>query len=192
MKKNVIENIVNSLRHTMIMENPSTDTLENWIEKRLGMLNTQAEKLELLTEVFKLKNVRELDVYYLGKIQSFFQYIDHRIQSLTPDKTEKVFPPLPKCFVDEEYFWNLLKHPIIEELYTKLEDGTYIWKKNKKKHLAALAHRLKDRKLNKDIIKTSQDLAKVFCPFFNVKYDAKGDKTFAPVSNTINIFDFIK
>lgn len=105
---------------------------------------------------------------------------------------EKYFPLLPDCFIDKQYFLNLLKNPLIEDLYTIWDDGSYHLKNDKKASLGGLAQRLLDIGKLKDFIKTSQDLAKVFCPFFNVKYNPKEDKQFQPSRSKLYDFDFIE
>lgn len=100
-------------------------------------------------------------------------------------------PPLPDCFKDERELWRILNIPKVEDLYT-LNDGKYYLQKDKKTHLAALAHRLLSLGKFKDFITTGQDLARVFCPFFNVTFNKKYEYSFKKSKSELIDFDNIK
>jgi hypothetical protein len=104
----------------------------------------------------------------------------------------KNLPLLPDCFRDKQYFLNILQIPSIEDLYIISEDGSYHLKDRKKAQLGALAFRLYELGKLKDFIKTTQDLAKVFCTFFNVRFDSKYEKSFQLSRTELYDFDFIK
>lgn len=102
-----------------------------------------------------------------------------------PDTND--LPSLPDCFIDKNYFTKILEHPNISELFTIQENGSYKWNYEKAR-LGALAVRLLNKgKLIPDI-KTNQDLAKVFCLFFNVTFNEKHEKQFE--AERINKYDF--
>ncbi len=102
-------------------------------------------------------------------------------------------PPLPHCFLDQTYFYNtLLIDPRIKEYYEIHENGSYQWIESKSL-LGGLAVRLYDRgKIDKDVIKTNQDLARVFCPFFNISFNEKQEKQFQPDRAQTYKFSFIQ
>jgi hypothetical protein len=102
-------------------------------------------------------------------------------------------PPLPDCLVDKDYFFNvILKHPKVEDHYTILKNGSFKWT-SLKSLLGGFAVRLNDTgKINNDIINTNQDLARIFCPFFNVSFDPVEEKSFQHGRAKIYEFQFIK
>jgi hypothetical protein len=111
----------------------------------------------------------------------------------TPDFNIKKFPPLSECFKDKNNFNKYILNTLqVTELYDTNEDGTYHWKRGKKASLAGLAHNLLDKGLLIDNIKTNQDLARVFCPYFHVKFNITQDKQFEPGRAKIEDFTFIK
>jgi hypothetical protein len=101
--------------------------------------------------------------------------------------------PLPECFLDQKYFTTILSNPKVSDLFTKHDDGSYNLKKGKKAYLAGLAHRLWDTgKLNKKVLKNHQDLARVFCPFFNAVFNENEEKQFQSERAKTDYFNFIK
>lgn len=66
----------------------------------------------------------------------------------------------------------------IKEYYTVLSDGSYRWAERKKIYLAYLAQKLRNKDKLIDALKTNQDLARAFCPCFNVKFNAVHEKQF--------------
>jgi hypothetical protein len=103
------------------------------------------------------------------------------------------FPPLPDCFSDMDYFINvILKNPKVSDLFTVDEKGLYYLKKNKKAYLGGLAVRLLNIGKLKYFIKTNQDLARVFCPFFHVEFNPVEEKQFQPDRAKTDLYSFIK
>jgi hypothetical protein len=103
----------------------------------------------------------------------------------------KTFPALPDCFIDKNYFPELLKDPKISDHFTKMGNGSFKWN-SEKARLGALAVRLFNKgKLIPEIKWTNQDLAKVFCPFFNVTFNEKHEKQFEADRIDKYSFDFI-
>jgi len=133
------------------------------------------------------KNLDYTDFDYEYKLKYWEGTSALIINEMEEQKSVKKLPPLPDCFNDKKYFLNLLKDPRISECYIILEDGSYNWTSTKVK-LAALAERLKIIGKLKDIIRTNQDLAKIFCLFFNVEFNEKTEKQFQ--SNRIGFHDF--
>lgn len=107
-------------------------------------------------------------------------------------KPTKNFPPLPECFVNGEDFNKYFHIPQIKDLYDVNEKGLYYLKQGKKAFLSGLAHTLKNKGKLSESIKTSQDLAKVFCSFFHVPFNKIEEKQFQPDRARIEYFNFIK
>lgn len=150
----------------------------------------------LSTDIFILPNGIKLDAFtYLDQLKYWFVTSERVIKILEGNSRmkskERMFPDLPDCFIDKNYFLEVLDNPRVRELYTVMANGSYQWT-DKKMNLAGFAIRLYSTgKLNNEIIKSNQDLAKVFCPFFNVRFDIKGDKQFQANRADLSIFDFI-
>ena len=128
---------------------------------------------------------------YIGEKKWYFTELDSIGDKVIDKPTDKILPPLPDCFIDKEYFNKLLKIPQVAENFTILENGSYKWTKNKNL-LAGLAVKLLDKGKLIPAIKTNQDLARVFCPFFNVQYNEKEEKSFQPFRAETEPFNFIK
>jgi|WetSurMetagenome_2_1015567.scaffolds.fasta_scaffold141207_2 hypothetical protein len=191
---NLIKKIAFNFKDSMFMDKPAAELLMVRLNEKLEMFKTEPEQLEFLIQIYKIKETRDFN--YLGSIQSFFSDVRDKIDfmSIVSYKDEgKSSVQLPDCFLDKKYFETILNHPKVSDLYTKDSDGRLILKPNKKTHLAGLAHRLFEQgKLNPDIIKTYQDLARVFCPYFHVSFNPNGDKQFQPDRAKTDVFFFIK
>jgi hypothetical protein len=103
----------------------------------------------------------------------------------------KVFPDFKKCFFDYSIFEGYLSIPQVSELY-EFKNNKYYWKPKKKVYLAGFAYKILNKNLLIDSIASSQDLAKVFCPFFNIKFNTIYEKQFQPDRAKIDYFKFIK
>lgn len=133
-------------------------------------------------------------VYSTEKYLEFledFKNSNYQIKSPTI-KLNKTVPDFKDCFVNYDDFLKILKHPQIEELYN-FDNATkkYIWK-GAKTELAGFAFRLRDSFYLLDNNMSGQDLAKLFCPFFNVKFNSKEEKQFQPDRAKEERFKFIK
>jgi hypothetical protein len=189
-----------SLDHS-INEIVNNETLVKFYDRRLkdGLSKGNTEKTFILKEI---GTVKELPKQFRAKYK--YPYIDWLVflkekkkslkyQSKSEDTPNKSYPPLPDCFIDKNYFDQLLQYPKVAELYIIYSDKSYNLKNGRKAYLGGLAHKLNNiGKLNKDIIKTNQDLARVFCPYFHVKFNNKEEKQFQPDRAKIDYFDFIK
>lgn len=103
----------------------------------------------------------------------------------------KKLPDLPDCFVRREEFDEVMKYPQIQELYTQNENGEYRWAPNKKNKLAGFAHRLNNTgKLKPGL--SNQDLARIFCPYFNIPFNPIDDRVFHPDRARFDEFNFIR
>jgi hypothetical protein len=130
-----------------------------------------------------------MDYISAASIKEYLQWLE----TYKPTKQDiKEFPPLPDCFIDKEFFYVMLEYPKVSELYTKQENSSYHLKQGKKAYLGGLAVRLLNTGKLKDVIKTNQDCARVFCRFFNVNFNAKEEKQFQPERAKTEDFDFIK
>lgn len=140
------------------------------------------------------KRIRVTDAQILNYVNEKINYYSEleKININVINKPDnKTFPALPDCFIDKDYFSELLKKPVISDHFTIQENGSYKWH-GKKYLLGSLAvWLLNNSKLISDI-KTNQDLAKVFCPFFNVRFNEYQEKQFQPDRIDFNYFDFLK
>lgn len=148
----------------------------------------------------------ENDANYLWILWDFIEYHGPKLDDLikafqteinlrgqnNEENISKNYPSLPDAFRDKEYFNKVLSFIKVSDLYTLYDNKTYHLKKGKKVYLAGLAQRLLDTGKLIDEIKTSQDLARVFCPFFHVKFNQNEEKQFQPDRAKVEYFDFIK
>jgi hypothetical protein len=122
----------------------------------------------------------------LNKFLSNLNFLYEQLEMKTKreNKQDKIlenkFPPLPDCFIDPADFKKYFHAPQIADIYEAYDDGTFHLKKGKKSYLACIAQRMSAKGKLIEEIKSNQDLAKVFCPYFNVDYDDKHEKQFEP------------
>lgn len=130
----------------------------------------------------------------ISNFMADFVYLVIRMRQLSdasykdPQLTNR-FPPLPECFKDPDYFKRVMADPRVSRLFTKSGDR-YQLRKGKKCYLGGLAHVLLNEGRLIDSIRTYQDCARVFCPFFNVKFHPVEEKSFQ--SDRAKDFLFIK
>jgi hypothetical protein len=126
---------------------------------------------------------------YSKSLSEFYEnlkFISSQIENNTKPKNnsntdhKKKFPPLPECFLNPTDFNKVFSIPQIADIYVIHKDGTYHLKRGRKIYLACLAQRLKDRGKLIEEIKSNQDLARTFCPYFNIKFNSKHEKQFEP------------
>jgi hypothetical protein len=122
----------------------------------------------------------------LSKLFENLKFISTKIENNAKSKSnlntnyEKKFPPLPECFLNPTDFKRIFNIPQIADIYEVHEDGTYHLKSGKKIYLACLAQRLRDKGKLIEEIKSNQDLARTFCPYFNIEFNSKHEKQFEP------------
>ncbi len=95
-----------------------------------------------------------------------------------PEAKDNKIPSFEKCFRDYDFWTGLMTDPRILDKCESLENNTYKWK-GTKEDLAGLAHVLNNRD---KLIRTfsGQDLARIFCPYFNVDFKPGKEKSFQP------------
>jgi len=95
-----------------------------------------------------------------------------------PEAKDNKIPSFEKCFWDYDFWTGLMTDPRILDKCELLENNTYKWK-GTKEDLAGLAHVLNNRD---KLIRTfsGQDLARIFCPYFNVDFKPGMEKSFQP------------
>ena len=128
---------------------------------------------------------------FINEQINYYTELDSIGDQVIKKTTDEILPSLPDCFNDKEYFWQLIQNPRIADYYTILDNGSYNWIANKDL-LAGLAVTLLRKDKLSPVIKTNQDLARVFCPFFNVKYNEKEEKSFQQNRAKTYLFDFIR
>jgi hypothetical protein len=156
-------------------------------------LNENTDWMQLVGKLKQFKEITDLlgrfmwSVYLLNSIEL---KLDN--YSINTNKEFRSLPTLPECFVIKEDFFKYLSIPQVTDLYDIDEKGNYYLKQGKKAFLAGFAHTLKNKGKLIDTIKSSQDLAKVFCSFFHVPYNKIEEKQFQPDRAKIEDFFFIK
>ena len=127
-------------------------------------------------------------LFLIDFVMQTHQFLKDRIFVEKP----KFYPilPLPKCFIDKKIWEGLLLDPRLQDCYEKIDNETYRWTREKNL-LSGLAFRLLHKQKLIDSIKSGQDLAKIFCPYFGIEYDLKDDRSFRPDRAMINRFDWI-
>jgi len=113
---------------------------------------------------------------WIGYLQSMIKANDFNKEIVIENR----FPSLPDCFKNKELYKLVFFAPQVADLYDVLSDGTYHLKRGKKTYLACIAQRLLLKGALIESIKTNQDLARIFCPFFHVSFDSKHEKQFTP------------
>lgn len=138
--------------------------------------------------------------FFIDHIELLHQlkyYRDALIQVTTKEKNNGTneLPELANCFLDNGEFIKIMSMPQIVDLYSISDDGKYHWGKSKIM-LAVFAHKLYNTgKLNRSL--SFQDLAKVFCSYFNMPYNPREEKSFQPdrvekaATNNKRYFSFI-
>ncbi len=135
-----------------------------------------------------------LDKLYSPVIEKWIQkrvvLINLPAQQKENNTKNDILPPLPECFIDAK-FWNaLLLDPRLKDQYEKVDNEKYKWI-GKKNLLSGLAFKLLNKYKLIDSINSGQQLAKIFCSYFEVKFDLKDDRTFRPERALIDRFDWI-
>lgn len=147
---------------------------------------------------FNPKDIPDLTSYnkiieLIGRLK-YLEFLTEMVESGNFNRIPEIkkdLPVLPDIFRDKKDFELYMGRPEIRDLYDTHQDGTLHLKDRKKAYLAGFAHRLLNTGKLIDEIKTSQDLAKVFCPFFHVPYNNKEDKQFQPDRAKTDEFSFI-
>lgn len=173
------------------------DILIKFYDRKLkdSLEKGNSEKLFIIKELVDVKKLpKKYKNEYKWPYNDWLDFLENKLKEISEGvpKVKIEYPPLPECFNDKSYFVSLIKSPRINELFDIHTDGTYHLKNNKKSYLAGLAHQLLNLGKLVNDIKTSQDLARVFCPFFNVNYNAIEEKQFQPDRAKTDYFDFLK
>jgi hypothetical protein len=216
--QNVLKEVTEKNRFSKTFENEEKNADYHFNQFREGLLEIVSDSKNVNRILKNIKNrveptIRKYKEWYeINKTSTaifepynpyrlMFEYMDFTEKEIELNFTSKnpsdsindSLPPLQDCLIDKTYFYNdILKNPKVSDHFTILEDGSYNWKRTKSL-LAGLAIRLNDTgKINNDIIKSNQDLARVFCPFFNVKFDPVREKQFEEKRAKTFDFYFIK
>jgi hypothetical protein len=64
----------------MIFNKPSSAELKSMLEKKISEIKSSEERVEILNEIKKLWESRDIDVYYKGGIMDFKNFVEYRIQ----------------------------------------------------------------------------------------------------------------
>lgn len=188
-KLEIIEKIVNGRNELMKIQN----RLPNSIQEKLNKIPFNDWDVDEIVERCQLVR-NELSSL---EIKQAYEELMTVLKPLAIDNTSKnnktiEYPPLPDCFLIKEEWDKLLCDPRIKDHYEVLLNGDFKWIHGITL-LAKLAHRLMNRgKLNINIIKTGQDLARVFCPYFHVEFNPTQEKQFQPDRANSKEFDWIK
>ena len=78
----IINSFIAYLKQEMIFHNSTSGKLKGLLDQRMNNLITEEDKIDLLLQVGKLKYAKNIDVYYLGGIQDFFDYVTFLTEDL--------------------------------------------------------------------------------------------------------------
>lgn len=182
----------------------TAESMDNLLWEIISSSGLAEEYLELNTdlqysnvqfnyhEIVNMTSLKEI-IEIIGRLR-YLEFLTDVVNSgdyNTMVEVKNELPTLPNIFKNVKDFVFYLDFPQVKDLYDIRNGETYHLKPGKKGYLAGFAHKLLNTGKLIDDIRTSQDLAKVFCPFFHVPYNNKEDKQFQPDRAKTDEFSFI-
>ena len=155
-------------------------------------INDYSVNLYYLTKGKFIRHIFGDEVLYIKMaiLEAQKNNMPQQLQQKENTTKNDILPPLPECFIDAK-FWNaLLLDPRLKDQYEKVDNEKFKWI-GKKNLLSGLAFKLLNKHKLIDSINSGQQLAKIFCSYFGVKFDLKDDRTFRPERALIDRFDWI-
>jgi len=135
-------------------------------------------------------------LFLIDFVMQINQFLKDRILiCATPQQKENyvpngTLPHLPECFINVKDWESILQDSRVQDFCEKTEIGTHRWI-GKKNLLAGLAWRLLNKNKLIASINSGQQLAKIFCSYFGVKFNPKDERQFRPERALIDRFRWI-